>query len=134
MNARRVAHRPSRGRGGRATLRRAMHDELTRCAGVGCPLRDDCLRARLLPVARFDAFARPPWNPTTNACEHHVALPPAAPEPAAIATRAYHRWLREGRPAGRAEIHWGDARAELVAAARRGIGPRSDGQDDPWSP
>ena len=85
-------------------------------------------------MGRFVAFATSPWNATTHACEHHLALPPIEPGQHAIATRAYHRWLHEGRPEDRAQAHWREARDELVAEARRGLGPRSDGNTDPWSP
>jgi hypothetical protein len=112
----------------------AMNDDLTLCAGVGCPLRDSCLRARRTPLGRSIAFGSSPWDATTCACEHHVALPTLEPARDTIATRAYHRWLREGRPEGRAQAHWREARDELVAEARRGLGPRSDGKTDPWSP
>ncbi len=98
-----------------------MNSDLTRCAGTGCPRRNECLRARLAPVARFDHFTRTPWDALRGVCEHHVPLPVVDDE--AVRTRAYHRWLAEGRPEGRADAHWHDARAELLAQRDQWLSP-----------
>ena len=91
---------------------------LTRCSGVGCPLRDDCLRFRAKTVARFDAFGSPPYDAATGSCAHHVSLATTRPTPADVARRAYDRWLGAGRGAGREDEHWLAAEAELDASFR----------------
>lgn len=104
-----------------------MRYDLTRCPGAGCPLRNDCLRARLRLTARFDSFGSPPYDPRTQTCAHHVALPSTHPSDDAIRTRAYHRWLAEGGPEGRADAHWQAAREELVAQTIEDLAPPFEG-------
>ena len=64
-----------------------------------------------------------PAAPTASAAMQPVALQPAVLQPAVlqpavftedtIAQRAYHLWLAEGRPDGRALEHWMQAQSEL---------------------
>jgi len=100
-----------------------MRYDLTRCPGTGCPLRNECLRARLRLPARFDCYGSPPYDTRAGACEHRVALPATNPDDDTIRTRAYHRWLAEGRPAGRADAHWQAAREALIAQAMEDLAP-----------
>ena len=60
-----------------------------------------------------------PAAPTASAAMQPAALQPAALQPAVftedtIALRAYHLWLAEGRPDGRAVEHWMRAQSELA--------------------
>ena len=57
-----------------------MRDDLTRCPGAGCPLRNDCLRARARLTARFDSFGAAPYDARTGTCEHRVPLPATTPD------------------------------------------------------
>ena len=50
-----------------------------------------------------------PAAPTASA-----ALQPAALNQDSVALRAYHLWLAEGRPDGRALEHWTRAQSELA--------------------
>lgn len=92
---------------------RAMPYDITQCPGVGCPLRERCYRFRAIPVARQDWFGRAPYDPATDRCDHFWDLADLAPTEANVRDRAYALWMREGRPEGRAEAHWHQARAEL---------------------
>jgi hypothetical protein len=107
-----------------------MRYELTRCPGDGCPLRNDCLRARLRLTARFDSFGAAPYDARTGACAHRVALPATTPDDDAVRMGAYLRWLAEGRPEGRAEAHWQAARDALIAQANEDLAPPFDDGDD----
>jgi len=92
--------------------------DLTRCSGVGCPLRDDCLRYRAKVIARFDAFGTPPYDAATTTCAEHRPLASIRPTRADVARRAHDRWLAAGRPDGRADEHWLAAEADLEASFR----------------
>lgn len=96
---------------------------LTHCPGHGCPLRNDCLRARLRVYGRFDAFVVSPWDAATGNCAQHIPLPAMTPSDAAVRERAYFGWLAEGRPSGCADAHWQAARAELIASAEADLEP-----------
>jgi hypothetical protein len=95
--------------------------DLTLCPGTGCPLRDDCLRFRAKPLARFDAFTHAPYDPHAGTCPQLRSIEALRPTHADIARRAYDRWLAEGQPTGRADDHWRAAEAELDARFRDGF-------------
>jgi len=96
---------------------RIMTDDLLHCSGAGCPCKNECLRFRAVAFGRFSAFGTPPWDTKRNTCEQHLPLPPLADD-GTIRERAYHLWLREGRPEGTAARDWSVARAELEAERR----------------
>jgi Protein of unknown function (DUF2934) len=39
----------------------------------------------------------------------------------AIRERAYHLWIADGQPEGRADIHWLDAQRELLATSVKSL-------------
>lgn len=90
-----------------------MPIDLTMCGGDGCPLRADCYRHRAQPAGRQDWLARAPYDPTGGTCASFLPIGDSEPTKAAVRERAYHIWLRAGRPAGCAGAHWAQARSEL---------------------
>ena len=76
------------------------------CSGTGCPRKDECLRYRSRRFGRFAEFGRPPVR-EDGSCDHLVPLPRVSDDD--VRTRAYHIWLHEGRPEGRAKEHWQQA-------------------------
>jgi len=50
-----------------------------------------------------------------------------------VRTRAYEIWEREGRPTGRAQQHWEQARREIENESRQGQAP-SPRASARWSP
>lgn len=105
-------------------MRAMLSDDITLCPGQGCPIRDRCLRYRLVrPGGRFDAFGRPPWDPAAARCDQFEDIERLMPTEADIRRRAYFIWERNGRPSGRELEHWEAARAELVGAVQGTLRP-----------
>lgn len=94
-----------------------MPHDLTMCPGGECPLRRQCYRHRAVPAGRQDWFGAPPYDALTGRCAQLWDLARLAPQEAQVRDRAYFLWVAAGRPEGRAEEHWAQARAELEAAA-----------------
>jgi hypothetical protein len=90
-------------------------DPMLRCYGDGCPLRADCYRATN-PAPGRDAFGRLPYDPVSGACEYFVTN---LPTEAQIRDSAYFIWLRAGRPSGREDDHWEEARRSWLASLGR---------------
>jgi hypothetical protein len=85
------------------------------CPGQGCPLRADCYR-HTQPSPGRDRFAALPYDPASQGCAYfHSNLPTDEQVRAA----AYYLWLREGRPDGRADIHWREAYTALCRSTGR---------------
>ncbi len=78
---------------------------MLRCYGTDCPLRADCYRYTN-PAPGRDAFGRPPYDAANNTCAYWITN---VPTEAQIRDAAYFIWLREGRPAGQAAMHWAAA-------------------------
>lgn len=100
-----------------------MPYDITMCPGGECPLRASCYRYRALPVARQDWLVTAPYDAPTGTCSLYWDLDALRPTDDATRYRAYMIWQREGRPEGRADAHWRNARAELdhaFAALLRG--------------
>jgi hypothetical protein len=91
-----------------------VSDEITRCPGGGCPLRDDCYRFRALAYGRFDAFGTAPYDAATDRCAQHLPLARYASTDDAVRGRAHELWRRRGCPDGSPERDWEAARAELA--------------------
>lgn len=98
-------------------------DDLTLCAGVDCPLRLRCFRARSARPARFDQFGRSPYDAQAGACAYFDDLERRAPTREAVRERAFLRWSAAGRPAGDPVGFWLAAEAELNAAFHATLEP-----------
>ena len=85
------------------------------CPGAACPLRMDCYR-HTQPAPGRDRFAALPLDEAAGRCDWFV---PNQPDEAQIREAAYYIWLREGRPAGRADQHWEAAYRSLCASMGR---------------
>lgn len=91
------------------------------CDGGGCPLRMRCLRYRGERAGRQDFFGAPPFDPSTQRCEHLIDLATLDPTDEQIRTRAYGLWLAAGKPDGRADEHWLEAKRALESARDRAL-------------
>ncbi len=100
-----------------------MSDDVTRCPGGQCPLRDDCYRFRAVAYGRYDALGTPPYDRATGACEHHLPLSRYEPTEADLRTRAYHLWQRRGAPEGNPELDWSAAREQFAAELAARLSP-----------
>lgn len=102
-----------------------LYDQ-THCPGGECPSRIQCVRYRAKIYGRTDFFGSPPFDRRTSACDHLMPLASLTPSVDAIRTRAYHLWLAEGSPEGRAIDLWLHAERELSERALEGIAPESE--------
>ncbi|MCB9687184.1 MAG: DUF2934 domain-containing protein [Alphaproteobacteria bacterium] len=88
-----------------------MSIDLTLCTGLGCPLRAECYRYRVIAHGRRSSFATPPFVAAAGTCAHLLPLPTIGEDD--VRTRAYVLWDADGRPDDRADEHWLRAEAEL---------------------
>ncbi|MBL8680306.1 MAG: DUF2934 domain-containing protein [Myxococcales bacterium] len=91
------------------------------CDGGDCPLRARCLRYRGERHGRQDFFGAPPFDPASGECEHFADVAALDPTDEQIRTRAYYLWLAAGKPEGRADEHWLEARRALEATRDRAL-------------
>ena len=47
----------------------------------------------------------------------------------AIRERAYHLWIADGQPEGKADIHWLDAQRKILAISVEGLATTAAGAD-----
>jgi hypothetical protein len=91
------------------------------CDGGDCPLRARCLRYRGERLGRQDFFGSPPFDRVSGECEHFVDVATLDPTDEQIRTRAYYLWVAAGKPEGRAEEHWLEARRALESLRNRSL-------------
>lgn len=87
-----------------------MPDDITRCIGTDCPIKQNCYRFTNKIFGRQDFFAKVPYDFITHSCNHFMSN---RPDENTIRLRAYEIWQKMGYPDGKSLEHWLQAEKEL---------------------
>lgn len=91
-------------------------NDLCRCSGGGCLLKNNCLRHTAAVYGRQDFFGTPPYESTSNTCNYYID---DRPSHKAIQELAYSLWQKGGCPSGQNEAYWLEAEQYLLDKKRK---------------
>lgn len=86
-----------------------MPYDIAMCGGGVCHFRFECYRHTGELLGRQDFMMSVPYNQNTKSCDMYMSNEPQ------FQKRAYEIWLAQGKPEGKADENWAQAKEEIIA-------------------